>query len=118
MNADYERARRELLERQTEEALAEEGSTAFKRHHAYIQRLMRKEPGPGTELLKVLTVVRSGSSLAPLRTSDVAIARALPTGVVVCKLTHLAERGLIARQQPMLVGVGSWESTWTAEQSD
>ncbi len=113
MNQDYEQARRELLERQTEEALAEEGSTDFKRHHAYIERLMRKEPGPGTELLKVLTVVRAQG--APL-TSDVAIARALPTDVALRKLKHLAERGLIARQAPMYMGVGSWESHWAAEQ--
>ncbi len=113
MNADYELARRELLERQTTEALAEEGSTDFKRHHAYIERLKGKEPGPGTELLKVLTVVRAQG--APL-TSDVAIARALPTDEVARKLRHLQERGLIARQLPMQVGVGSWESTWTAEQ--
>ncbi len=115
MNQDYEQTRRELLERQTEEALAEEGSTDFKRHHAYIERLKGKEPGRGTELLKVLTVVRAQG--APL-TSDVAIARALATEVVVRKLRHLQERGLIARQLPLQVGVGSWEGTWTEEQRD
>ena len=113
MNEDYEKARRELLERQTEERLADESQPEFKRHHDYIERLKGKEPGPGTELLKVLTVVRHQG--APL-TSDVAIARALTTEVVVRKLTHLAERGLIARQMPMQVGVGSWESAWTAVQ--
>jgi hypothetical protein len=116
MNADYEEARRILLERQTEEALADEEHPEFKRHHDYIERLKGREPGPGTELLRVLTVVRSKST--PMLTSDVAIARCLTTQVALQKLDHLMQRGLIARQRPMLIGVGSWESSWTPERTE
>ena len=115
MNADYERARRELLERQTEEALAEEGSTRFKRHHAYIERLKGRDPGKGTELLKVLTMLRSLAP-SPVPTSTISRMSMMYTKTCTAKLVHLAERGLIARQVPMQMGVGSWESTWTAVQ--
>lgn len=91
------------------------------RHNAYIDRLSGRDPGPKTELMKILTVVRNAK--AGIKTSDVARARQLYVherigGVkrdsAVYRLRHLQERGLIARQEPMYVGPGSYESTWMA----
>lgn len=91
------------------------------RHTAYIDRLRGRDPGPTTELMKILTVVRSAKD--GIKTSDVARVRQLYVherigGVkrdsAVYRLHHLEERGLIARQYPMYMGPGSFESTWVA----
>ncbi len=109
----YEQKRLELQQRQHAELLEEGGD--YKRHHDYIERLKGRDPGRGTELLKVLTVVRhQGVCL----TSDVAIARALSVATVVAKLKHLQERSLVARQQRLQgMGVGNYESTWSPERT-
>ena len=113
MNDVYEQKRQDLLLKQTAERL--ETDEAFKRHTEYVGRLKGRDPGKGTELLKVLTVVRSRGVCS---TSDVCIARMKYTHEVVAKLKHLQERGLVARQQRLSgFGTGFYESTWSPEKT-
>ncbi len=109
---DYEQKRLELQQSQ-HAALLEEGGD-YKRHHDYIERLKGRDPGRGTELLKVLTVVRSLAP-NPVSTSAISSVRLMYTKACTAKLKHLKERGLIGQQAPLPHGgTGNYESNWLA----
>lgn len=79
---------------------------------ARIGRFKGKEPGRMTELHYVLQAVRLKG---PCLTSEVSRVRQTPTEKTMRSLRELQQRQLIARQRPLGVGVGTFESTWIAE---